>query len=158
MADPATVKNIHSIGTEFQKTEWYQKRIGIKQVVLFTEPDAHRHAQKRKLLANAMSETTLLNTSFERMIKEKIDLWIQRVQTDLASQGWSDFAKWDTYLTTDTIGELTFGSSFDMLKIGKVSPYLAFALESPSTLFLAPVDRSQPHEIGNLRHFAPSIG
>lgn len=128
VADLASVKRIHGIGTPFTKTDWYKNRTNLTAPALFTEKDPHLHAQYRRLLANAMSETSLTTSGFEEMIKTKVDRWNEKVQTDLKAQGWSDFLQWDTFLSTDTIGELTFGSSFDTLKIGKVSK--AFGLIS----------------------------
>ena len=121
IADVPTVRHIHNVSSKFLKSDWYTNRVGGGQVVMFTDHDPVTHAQTRRLLGHAMTETNLTTGGFEDMIRDKADRWTERVQADMTKYGSVNFTNWDTFYTTDTIGEMTFGSSFETLETGGVS-------------------------------------
>jgi hypothetical protein len=54
------------------------------------------------------------------LIAEKINLTVTRICQEMESRGVADVFKWWLFMTTDIIGELSFGQSFGMLESGKV--------------------------------------
>jgi hypothetical protein len=54
-------------------------------------------------------------------VTSHIDLTISRMREELNNHGHMDIWKWWLFMTTDVIGELTFGESFNTLQQGKVS-------------------------------------
>lgn len=66
-----------------------------------------------------MSETTL--RTLEPVIQSKTNLMISQLKKEQVTRGFMDVHKWFHFFATDVIAELTFGESFRMLEIGKVS-------------------------------------
>ena len=62
------------------------------------------------------------------MVREKVELAIQKIGEEMERDGKVDLVKWLFFLATDISGHLMFGESFRTLEEGKVS--------SPSALFL----------------------
>ena len=60
-------------------------------------------------------------TQFEPTVDDKVRLCMTRMEEEMRSRGVADVYKWWTFLATDVIGELSFGESFRMLELGKVS-------------------------------------
>ena len=54
-------------------------------------------------------------------MKARVELAIQKMTAEVKSRGCMDVLKWWLFMATDIIGELSFGDSFRMLEIGKVS-------------------------------------
>jgi hypothetical protein len=46
---------------------------------------------------------------------------MQRMEEEFKTRGATDVYKWWMFMTTDIIGELSFGESFQMLESGEVS-------------------------------------
>lgn len=57
---------------------------------------------------------------FEPLITDRIRLTISRMEEESKIRGAADVFKWWTFMTTDVIGELSFGESFRMVEYGKV--------------------------------------
>ncbi|KAG5976205.1 hypothetical protein E4U55_007458 [Claviceps digitariae] len=57
-------------------------------------------------------------------ISDHVDLAIQKMKEESKTQGVIDVFKWFLFLTTDVIGELSFGESFHMLEKGKKNQYI----------------------------------
>jgi cytochrome P450 len=85
-----------------------------------TDVDFHR--RHRRLLSGPLSETSL--KTVEPIVTRNIDLCVQKMAEEMDKRGAVDVFKWFLFLTTDVIGELTFGESFRMLEQGKVWLYL----------------------------------
>ena len=66
-----------------------------------------------------MSKSSL--KSVEPIVKARVDLAMQKMAEETKSRGCVDVMKWWLFMATDIIGELSFGDSFRMLEIGKVS-------------------------------------
>lgn len=67
-----------------------------------------------------MSGTSLKN--HVPAIMSRVNLAVNRMRDELNKEGAVDIWKWWLFMTTDIIGELTFGESFKTLEQGKVSP------------------------------------
>jgi cytochrome P450 len=86
---------------------------------IFSARDVDFHARHRRLLSSAMSETSL--KSAEAVVRRSAELAIQKIGLEMKQYGAANVLKWFMFFSTDVIGELTFGDSFRMLEIGKVS-------------------------------------
>ncbi|KAF5719313.1 cytochrome P450 monooxygenase [Fusarium globosum] len=95
--DPDAVKVIQKASGGFQKSAWYDKT----GPGMLGMRDREKHARRRRLLAHPLSNSSL--PAFEPLIR----------------------AKWFSFMATDIIGDLTFGSSFQMLEQGRRSQYVA---------------------------------
>lgn len=68
-----------------------------------------------------MSETSLVAVTPQ--VQTTIDLMIKRVGKEMENRGVADVMKWFLFMTTDIIGELSFGDSFRTLEIGEQTAY-----------------------------------
>lgn len=55
------------------------------------------------------------------MVTNHVHATINRIASDLQSQGVSDLYKWWTYMATDVVSELSFGEPIGLLARPKVS-------------------------------------
>jgi cytochrome P450 len=86
---------------------------------VFNTTDIGLHRRLRRLLSSPLSESGL--KAFLPQIEDKVSLAIQRMEEEHNARGAADIYKWWLFMTTDVIGELSFGESFRMLENGKVS-------------------------------------
>lgn len=119
VTDPADIQQIHRIKGGFLKGVVYEKLApGIINVFNTRNVDVHRRF--RKLLSGPMAEASL--QSMLPQIDAKVRLAIQRMGEEMYTRGGVvDINKWWMFMTTDVIGELSFGESFRMLEYGEVS-------------------------------------
>lgn len=88
---------------------------GITSIV--SERDPHRHANMRRLLANAFSLTSLIEQ--EELVQGSINRFIELVKTKTVERGEVfDLTKGYERLTFDIIGDLAFGETFGALETG----------------------------------------
>lgn len=113
--NPDDVKVIQKVSGGFRKSAWYDMTgpgmLGMR--------DRERHSRRRRLLAHPLSNSSLPN--FEPLIRAKVDLAMGQMQKESQKLGYANVHKWFSFMATDIIGDLTFGSSFRMLEQGKVS-------------------------------------
>jgi cytochrome P450 len=109
---------IHKIGSGFLKAPSYETLVANGEPGIFAERDPHRHAARRRLFAQAFSNSAL-QRNWASEIHQKAHRAVARIKAD-ALAGDADILKWWTLMATDVIAHLAFGESFDMLEIGKV--------------------------------------
>ncbi|KAI0391131.1 isotrichodermin C-15 hydroxylase [Xylariaceae sp. FL0594] len=81
------------------------------------------HRRLRRVQAHAFSEKAI--SLQEPYLQQYTTLFVKRLsETSAARNGVVDFAKWVNFLTTDVIGDLSFGESFGGLEKGKLHPWL----------------------------------
>ncbi|RFU77511.1 cytochrome p450 [Trichoderma arundinaceum] len=114
------VKRIYNVRETFRKTPWYGD-LSVSGENLFNTGRTEVHRRMRRLLSSSMSETSL-QTAIPQ-IQSRIDFSIKRIGEEMQRRGASDVIKWFLFLTTDVIGELSFGDSFRTLEIGEKSSY-----------------------------------
>ncbi|RYO94883.1 hypothetical protein DL766_004673 [Monosporascus sp. MC13-8B] len=114
VADPAGVRQIHSIKGEYPKSSWYASPFFEN---VFSTTSVALHRRYRKLLSGPMSETSL--KAMLPQIDSKVRLAVQRMGEEMYTRGAADISKWWMFMTTDVIGELSFGESFRMLEYGE---------------------------------------
>ncbi|KAI3319437.1 cytochrome P450 [Xylariaceae sp. AK1471] len=120
IADPAAVQSVYKIKNEFPKSQWYLSFVPFIQTI-FNTPDLALHRRYRRLLSSPLSESGL--KAFLPQIEGKVSLTIQRMEEEYKTRGAADIYKWWLFMTTDVIGELSFGESFRMLENGKINQY-----------------------------------
>jgi cytochrome P450 len=109
---------IHKIGSGFLKSPSYDTLVANREPGIFAERDPHRHAARRRLFAQAFSNSAL-QRNWAPEIHQKAHKAVARIKAD-ALAGEADILKWWTLMATDVIAHLAFGESFDMLELGKV--------------------------------------
>ncbi|KAK7740019.1 hypothetical protein SLS62_011162 [Diatrype stigma] len=132
VSDPAGARQIHRIKGEYLKGPFYEKIV--KGPNVFNTRDVELHRRYRKLLSGPMSETGL--QVLLPQVEAKIRLTIQRASEEMYTRGAADLYKWWMFMTTDVIGELSFGESFRMLEYGQKNQYILDLESAGKTLFL----------------------
>ncbi|CAG7922134.1 unnamed protein product [Penicillium olsonii] len=131
ICDIKAVKEIHKTNGRFLKTNFYRKLVSGAVHNIFSTIDPKFHAEHRRLLASPISDSSL--TRLEPSIADRVSLTIRRMAEEQDARGAIDVFKWWLFMTTDIIGELSFGESFGMLESGKKNQYI-FDLESLSSV------------------------
>ncbi|KAI0532076.1 cytochrome P450 [Xylaria digitata] len=140
IADPDAVQSVFRIKNEFPKSQWYMDFVPFNETV-FNTPDIAVHRRFRRLLSSPLSESGL--KTFLPQIQHKVNLAIQGMEEEYKTRGAADVYKWWLFMTTDVIGELSFGESFRMLESGKINQYIS--------------DLQSVGKIGSYRSAFPSI-
>ncbi|KAI1151504.1 cytochrome P450 [Nemania diffusa] len=121
VSDSEAVQRIFRIKNEFPKSKWYLDFVPFIQSI-FNTPDIALHRRFRRLLSSPVSESGL--KAFLPQIDDKVNLTIQRMAEEYKTRGAADVYKWWLFMTTDIIGELSFGESFRMLESGEINQYV----------------------------------
>lgn len=119
ISDVGAAKEIHRVGGPFLKSKWYLTLIAGGVHNIFSITDLEKHSWHRRLLSAPLAEKNV--KLMEPIINARISLAIGRISQEIKTRGAADVFKWWTFMTTDIIGELSFGNSFRMLEQGKVS-------------------------------------
>ncbi|KAI9036821.1 cytochrome P450 [Aspergillus affinis] len=108
---------MYKAGSGFLKSAWYDKLAlnGAKNIFSVRDPKAH--SIRRRLLSAPMSDASL--QSMHPTIDAKVKLAVRQMQQELNAQGVMDIFKWWYFMSTDLIGQLTFGQSFQLLECGE---------------------------------------
>jgi hypothetical protein len=112
---------IHKIGSGFLKSKWYDEMASGVEPGIFFMRDPHAHAGRRRLFAQAFSNSAL-QRNWTTEIHAKAEKAVARIKAD-AIAGEADIMKWWTLMATDVIAHLSFGESFNMLELGKVRSF-----------------------------------
>jgi cytochrome P450 len=121
-ADIAAVsarKEIYNVREVYVKSSWYIRIVPPGNKSMFTTNDIEFHRRHRRLLSAGLTEASL--RMIEPSIMRNVELCIRRMGEEMEKRGVVDIYKWFIFMTTDVIGELSYGESFHMLKSGKVS-------------------------------------
>ncbi|ORY70424.1 cytochrome protein [Pseudomassariella vexata] len=119
--DLSSVKQIYRVKGEFLKSVFYQK-FSPDRHNIFNTLDVNFHRRWRRLLSAPISETGLV--AHQPVIEGKIRLAVQRMVEEMEKRGAADVFHWFMCMTTDIIGELSFGESFHMLETGSKTQYI----------------------------------
>ncbi|KND89234.1 putative sterigmatocystin biosynthesis P450 monooxygenase [Tolypocladium ophioglossoides CBS 100239] len=119
--DVTAVKAIYGVKESFRKSQFYRRVTAPGQESLFTTINVDFHRRRRRLLAGPMSESSL--KSLIPTVNGRVELAVDKISAEMKALGYADVCKWWLFMTTDTIGELTFGDSFRMLELGRKNDY-----------------------------------
>ncbi|EFY93357.1 cytochrome P450, putative [Metarhizium acridum CQMa 102] len=122
VADLDATKIIYSTKETFRKTIFYRHLTAQSIANIFTTADVDYHRKLRRLMSAQLSESSL--KSLLPAITSRVELAIQRMKEDMETRGFADVFKWSLFMTTDVIGELAFGESFQMLEKGEKNQYI----------------------------------
>ena len=105
----------------FLKSAWYDTMAvgGYKNIFSVRDPKAH--SIRRRLLSAPMADTSL--QSIEPTIDAKSQLAVSQMQKELKARGAMDVFQWWYFMSTDLVGELTFGESFQLLERGEKNQF-----------------------------------
>ncbi|RSL95355.1 hypothetical protein CDV31_013915 [Fusarium ambrosium] len=106
---PDAVKVIQNVSGGLGKSAWYD----ITGPGMLGMRDREKHSRRRRLLAHPLT-----------LIQAKVDLAMEQMEAEYRKLGYTDVHKWFSFMATDIIGDLTFGSSFRMLEQGRRSQYV----------------------------------
>jgi cytochrome P450 len=118
VSDISAAREIHRVGGKYLKSPWYQTLTAKGVHNLFNTNDPQFHGRHRRLLSMPMSDTSL--RVVEPLVDSRIQFTIQRMKGDMERAGVVNVHKWWILMTSDIIGELSFGESLGLLEIGKV--------------------------------------
>ncbi|KAJ3939202.1 uncharacterized protein N0V96_010646 [Colletotrichum fioriniae] len=119
ISDPDGFVAIHRIGSGFLKSPWYEEFVGDSGVGIgvFATVDPVKHGVMRRLFSRAFSATSL-RQNCEEVVREKVAKAIERIKGEV-THGSCDILHWLMLMTSDVIGQLAFGESFELLESGK---------------------------------------
>ncbi|KAM7216531.1 Cytochrome P450 [Rhypophila decipiens] len=121
LCDVSAKQTIYSTKETFVKTSFYDKLSGWNEGLFSTRNiDTHRHL--RRLLSGPMSDNSL--RTVEPLVRRRVDLTIHRMVESMQTKGFVDVFHWAFLMTSDIIGELSFGESFGNLEAGTKGQYL----------------------------------
>ncbi len=119
ITDLEAVKTIYTVKETFVKSQFYRRIVSPGSESMFSTVSIDFHRRHRRLLASPMSESSL--KAVMPQIRALSDLAVQRIEEEMKTRGSADVLKWWLFMATDIIGQLTFGDSFRMLELGRVS-------------------------------------
>lgn len=124
ISDPDGFVAIHRIGSGFLKSPWYEEFVGDSGVGIgvFATVDPVKHGVMRRLFSRAFSATSL-RQNCEEVVREKVAKAIERIKGEV-THGSCDILHWLMLMTSDVIGQLAFGESFELLESGKKNEYI----------------------------------
>jgi hypothetical protein len=118
--DPAAFRDIYNTKANVQKAAFYEAWQRDKHDVnTFNTRDKKEHAKRRKILNQSFTEKSLRAAQLF-MIKH-IDRWNELLVSDVGDDQWSEamnFAEVSDKLVFDIMGDLCFGTSFDIKEPG----------------------------------------
>ncbi|KAF3014756.1 hypothetical protein E8E14_010026 [Neopestalotiopsis sp. 37M] len=121
-SDLPSVKRIHTVKHDFIKDKWYTE-LTPGSVSVFTSIDPIHHRERRRLLSAPIADSSL-KTMLPK-IDARVRQTIGRMAEEMDRRGVADVFKWWFFMTTDVVGELSFGESFRMLDQGKKNQYIS---------------------------------
>ncbi|KAH9895505.1 cytochrome P450 [Xylariomycetidae sp. FL2044] len=120
VSDITAVHQIHSVKSDFRKTDWYRSNT-VNDDNVFNTSDPAVHRRQRRLLSSPISDSGL--KSCVPAVDRKARLFAERIGQEMETHGAADVYKWANFMTADVIAELTFGESFYMLEKGEKSEF-----------------------------------
>ena len=118
VSDSEAHKQIHKIGTHFKKyAGWYQGQSPYQHddetCGVFGLVDFKKAAYRRKHFQQAGTKAAVLQ--WEPQVVQTVEQTVSKIKRD-ALAGRADVLKWWSMMTTDVIGSLAFGESFQMVE------------------------------------------
>ncbi|KAJ5704261.1 hypothetical protein N7493_011399 [Penicillium malachiteum] len=126
-------RTLHSVGSQFRKSEWYKKFTNSEGKFdspgLFAMTDPREHGNRKILFSQQFSNSSIM--SKESVIRANIHMAVDKFSRDAHVNGFADIMKWWTFLATDVIAELSF--AFNLLQYLPIEK-LQVALNTSSRL------------------------
>ncbi|OAL43427.1 benzoate 4-monooxygenase cytochrome P450 [Pyrenochaeta sp. DS3sAY3a] len=132
----------HGPARSFLKSALYEGFVNGGEPSLVGVIDPTEHGKKRKFLAHAFSAIAL--RSHETTVQKYCDLFVRQIIAHGGSAEGLDITDWFHWFTTDIVGDLAFGESFDSLKNVKTHPWVALIPKHAATIQLGDILRRFP--------------
>ena len=124
IADLQSLKEIHKVGSDYVKSEFYLKFVGFPKPGLFSMTNKRQHGERRKLLSRTFSKT-FITTHWETTVRDAARLCVSKIRMN-AGNGAADVMFWWSLMASGVLSRLAFGHSFEMLEEGSVSSIRVF--------------------------------
>ncbi|OCL06375.1 cytochrome P450 [Glonium stellatum] len=119
--DVHAFKQIHRVGSGFNKSPWYAE-FNSGQAGVFAMSDPKQHAQRRRFFAKSFSKS-FLRQHWEPLVLQKVQTAIRQIRAAGKNGTTVDVMKWWMFMATDVSTHLMFGESFQTLESGEKSSY-----------------------------------
>ncbi|KAI7769317.1 hypothetical protein LZL87_011847 [Fusarium oxysporum] len=143
--DPKVFHAIHSNNSPCSKGPWYN--IEQPAISLHMSRDKNDHSCRRRAWDRAFSSKALRD--YEPRVAEYTSQLLDRLEQSQGAR--IDIAKWFKFYSFDTMGDLAFGQSFNMLKDGVqhrfmalVQTHMAMAGTFSQLIWMFPLFRAMP--------------
>ncbi|KAI1630389.1 cytochrome P450 [Exophiala viscosa] len=156
IGDPEAIKIIYSVSSGFTKTDFYDPFAThmSPHPDLFSARDEKEHAERRRLVNNAYSMSSILES--ETYIDECSQLFIQRMGEYADSGQNFDFGMWLQMYAFDVVGTLFFGKMFGFMETR--SDYGAYITSLDSYLPVLATNFVLPDYLRSVRPFLANLG
>ena len=131
VSDVETFSQIHRVGSDYLKTDWYHTLTAQDdgKYSLLTLTDPKEYGRRRRMFSRPLSKN-FLHEHWHDTVREKTRLAIGRMKKSAQANGGTvDVFKWFILMAMDIAGRLMYGQSFNNLENGKVGPASALAVE-----------------------------
>lgn len=141
VSDIEGFQQIHRIGTDFMKSEWYQSltQQHEKQSILVVT-NAKDHSARRRMFARPLSRNSLLE-NWHDTVRDMSRLAVRQIRETAVKEGKVDVMKWWTLMAMDVVGRLMYGQTFGNLERGTVCLVEATSATTEFNYVEADVDR-----------------
>ncbi|KAK4621200.1 Cytochrome P450 monooxygenase [Fulvia fulva] len=154
VSDIEGFSQIHRIGTDFMKSEWYHKFTAQgDKYSLLTMTNAKEHGARRRMFSRPLSHNFLFE-HWHGTVKEMTTLAIRSMRDEATSKGKTNALMWFTLMASDVVGSLMQGESFGGLQLGGISELVDIVLERVKIGTIAyeiPIIRSIQHLLEYIR-------
>lgn len=110
-SDPALIKKIYGFTASYLKTPFYTGFDDYSEPVLFTLRDRALHRDRKKLMAHAFTESTIMQA--EPLVVEQVTKFLDKVDDQHGAA--MDVYMWFRCLTLDIVSSLFMGEAFGTL-------------------------------------------
>lgn len=135
------IKTVYSMRETFVKAKTYRNLTPSRTDSMFNTGNVDTHRRYRRLLARPMSESSLKPNIDD--VHSRVANTVSKMAVEMETRGAVDIYKWWFFFTTDTIGDLTFGTSFNMTESGQKNQYF--------------MDLQAVNKLGGIRVMFPSL-
>lgn len=115
------IKIVYSMRETFVKAQTYRNLTPSRTDSMFNTGNVDTHRRYRRMLARPMSESALKPNIDD--VHARVSNTVSKMEAEMKTRGAVDIYKWWFFFTTDTIGDLTFGTSFNMTESGQKNQY-----------------------------------
>ncbi|KAK6523085.1 hypothetical protein TWF694_005983 [Orbilia ellipsospora] len=113
ISDIESVKKIHSVHDPYLKSRLYKKLgNGLSSLFFIVDPEAYKH--RRMAYGNAFSKSNL--SLMEPVVRKYVNTCVRKIKQDIDNKGITDMMKWIQAMSTDIIGEISYGQELGMLE------------------------------------------
>ncbi|KAF3927968.1 hypothetical protein ABW20_dc0109482 [Dactylellina cionopaga] len=121
VADLNSIKAIHTGPDAYPKSDWYKGLTdGIDAVFALIHNDEHRH--RRKAYGNAFSNTNI--AKLEPVVRKHVNTCVEKIKREVDAGGRPNILQWVQFMSTDVIGDVSYGRDFGMLEKETTNPII----------------------------------